>query len=187
MQSQRMSFMFPTLMRQPFKVLYPLLLLTLFASLWIGPRSAVQATMAQTPILSCNTGVFSDTARRGDISLADDRSVLRARIVDVDFDLLAQSTGPQGSPSGAGAFVLLNLFRDTCYTAVLEHAAGEPPTKFTWMGRVKGVPGSQVTLVVENAVMAASITVPGRVFQVRYLGNGVHAVVEIDQRAFPPD
>lgn len=174
-------------MRHPLKVLYPLVLFTLFASLWIAPRSAGQARMAQTPILSCNTGVFSDTARRGPISLAGDPTVLRARIVDVNFPLLAQSIGQKEGPSGAGALVLLNLFHDTCYPAVLEHATGEPPTKFTWMGRVKGVPGSQVTLVVEDAVMAASITVPGRVFQVRYLGNGVHAVVEIDQGAFPPD
>lgn len=162
-------------------------LLMLLASLWIASRSAAHAGETQGPILNCSTGVFSDSARRGSAGLTGHRWILRSRFVNVDFDLVARSAGPRERPSGAGAPLPLNLFHGTCYMAVLERAEGKPPAKFTWTGRVQGVAGSRVILVVEDGVMAAHITVAGRVFEVRSLGNGVHAVEEIEQAAFGPD
>ena len=55
------------------------------------------------------------------------------------------------------------------------------------MGIVEGVPHSEVTLVLEEGVLSGNITLPGTFYQVRFVGDNIHAVREIDQRFFPPE
>jgi hypothetical protein len=125
----------------------------------------------------CQGGLFSDATRPATVSLATDPTIVRARFVKIDLPLLVGAPRP----------LELNLFPDICFTAVPERTESSPPNKATWIGRVSGVPHSQVTLVLVDNVVAGNITLPGKLYQVRYVGNGVHAILEIDQRAFRPD
>ncbi len=46
---------------------------------------------------------------------------------------------------------------------------------------------SQVILVVDDGIVAGNVTIPGALYQVRYIDNGVHAIYEINQSAFPEE
>ena len=52
----------------------------------------------------------------------------------------------------------------------------------------RGIDKSQVTLVIEDAVMAGNIRLPGATFQVRYVGpDDLHSIRQIDESQFPPE
>ena len=58
---------------------------------------------------------------------------------------------------------------------------------YTWIGYLDGIEQSQVTLVVKDEVMSGNITLSDVFYQVRYMGDGVHAIYRIDQSAFPSE
>ena len=81
----------------------------------------------------------------------------------------------------------LNLFQDTCFTAIVERVPAQAPGGSAWVGRVEHVRDSAVTMVVHDAVMVVDVKVSHRVYRVRYLRDGVHLVVEVDPKSFGPD
>ena len=104
--------------------------------------------------------------------------ITRSRLVSVDFDLISD---PQISQ------VLLNLFEDTSYEADRHRLAGQMPLNFTWVGRIQEVEHGQVTLVIrDGGVMVGNIILPGTIYQIRYLGDGIHVVSQLDDRSLPP-
>lgn len=131
-------------------------------------------------------GLFSASGVPGNLEFTNGPTVTRYRYVDVDLGALILE---DGSPRCVepGYTLVLNLFEDTVYTAVLDRVEFNPGGDFTWLGHLKNVPRSQVILVVGDGAVAGNITMPSGFFQVRYAGNGVHAVCEIDQSAFPPE
>ncbi|MBI4774627.1 MAG: hypothetical protein HY788_10690 [Deltaproteobacteria bacterium] len=134
------------------------------------------------------SALFAAPGRRGTLDWSDDLTVNRSRFVDVKTALLsgAETRGAAALP--AGAVVDLNLFDDVEFPAVLERLDPLASGGFTWVGRLENVDRSLVTLVVENDIVMGNIALPGGVmYQVRYAGNGVHAVREIDQSMFPPE
>lgn len=113
-------------------------------------------------------------------------TVMRARFVKVDFGLLEESVSV-GNDTGSQIALSVNLFDDTAYQAILDSLEQNAPEGFVWIGHIDGVEYSQVTLVVEGDVMSGNITLPGSIYQVRYVGKGIHAIYQIDQSAFPPE
>jgi hypothetical protein len=127
-------------------------------------------------------GLFTDSSISGDINFSKEPTIIRTRYVNISFDLL---TEPDGRPF-AGAHVLgLNLFSDVLFTAIRDREELNPTGGFSWLGHIHGVEHSHVTLVVKDGIMVGNITLPRAFYQVRYAGNGVHAVHQIDQSAFP--
>jgi hypothetical protein len=108
-----------------------------------------------------------------------DPTVVRARYVDPDLSLL--------DGAEVGAAVTVNLFEDATYRAILDRKEAALPEGYTWVGHLEGVEYSQVILTVGGGQVAGNITLPGALYQVRYVGDGVHAVYQIDQSAFPPE
>ena len=67
------------------------------------------------------------------------------------------------------------------------HVAGRRAGNYTWQGTIQDVENSRVTLVIRNdQVMVGNIILPDGIYQVRYVGNDVHAIYQIDERALPP-
>jgi len=89
--------------------------------------------------------------------------------------------------SDVGDVVMLNLFDYVIFTAVLDRVEPNRSGGYSWIGHLEGVEHSQVILVVKEGLMAGNIVVPKVFYQVRYAGNGVHAIYQIDQSAFPPE
>jgi hypothetical protein len=135
---------------------------------------------------SCGNGIFSDTSRRGTVDPGSPRTVRRLRRVEIDLGRLF----PGGaSPSAARATdrITLNLFPDVCVIATREHVTDLGPGRVQWIGRVEGPPSGTAILVVDGSLVVGTVTIDGRVFRISYLGDGVHAVVDVDQSAFPRD
>ena len=131
-------------------------------------------------------GLFLQSSATGTLGVTDHPAVTRYRYVDVDFDELLREDGSPKSTE-PGYALILNLFDDVVHTALLDRIEYIPGNDFTWLGYLEGEPHSQVTFVVGDGVLVGNIIMPGASFQVRYAGNGVHAVCEIDQSAFPPE
>jgi hypothetical protein len=60
------------------------------------------------------------------------------------------------------------------------------PTDFTWYGTVSGGPG-QAILVVHDGNITGIIQDERAVYKIDPIGNGVHALIKVDQARFPPD
>lgn len=130
-------------------------------------------------------GLFTDA--EGDLPTPDDPTIIRTRFVYVNLDPLGGAgNSAEGRPAVANVLVL-NPFEDVVFTAVLDRVELSSSGSLYWIGHVEGVEYSQVTLVVKDRVMVGNITTPGAFYQVRYASNGVHAVHQIDQAAFPPE
>jgi hypothetical protein len=107
---------------------------------------------------------------------AGDPTVIRSRLVTVDLAQL-----------GAADRLVLNFFADAVYTAALDRVESSSLGAFSWVGNLEGVEFSQVILTVKDGVMVGNVVAPGMFYQVRYVGDGVHAVREADQATFPPE
>lgn len=126
------------------------------------------------------------TGHAGQIDQAQRPRIIRHRFVHVEFDLLS-GTVPFEEKAAIGNFLLLNLFDDATFKAVLDRREVRSDKSFTWFGRVEGIENSQVTLVVEDGVLVGNVNLQDAVYQVRYAGEGVHVVYQIDPRTFPPE
>lgn len=144
--------------------------------------SAVTALDVDFPI----DGLFLESSAAPTLAVADHPTVMRHRYVDVDFDEL---TREDGSPKSTepGYALILNLFEDVLHTALLDRVEYIPGNDFVWLGHLEEEPYSQVVFIVGDGILVGNITLPGASFQVRYAGNGVHAIFEIDQAAFPAE
>lgn len=111
-----------------------------------------------------------------------DPTVARTRYVKINFDQLRGNQFPDGAGS-----ILLNLYSDLSYSATKGRLEKRSATRYTWFGRIDGAALSQVVLVVEDGVMAGNIMVNGELYQVRAVGEGIHAVRKIDQSKFPEE
>jgi hypothetical protein len=134
----------------------------------------------------CGSGIFSDTSRRGTVDSGPSRTVRRLRRVEVDVGRLFPGGVPPSATRAADR-VTLNLFPDVCVTATREQATDLAPGKVQWIGRVDGAPQNTAVLVIDGTLMVGTVTIDRRVFRISYVGDGVHAIADIDQSAFPRD
>jgi hypothetical protein len=131
-------------------------------------------------------GLFLDSSLAGTLGVTDNPTVTRYRYADVVFDELIREDGSPKSTQ-PGYSLILNLFDDAVHTALLDRVEYISGRDFAWLGHLEGEPYSQVVFVVGDGVLVGNISTPGAFFQVRYAGNGVHAISEIDQSGFPPE
>ncbi|MCZ6699159.1 MAG: hypothetical protein O7D94_09540, partial [Planctomycetota bacterium] len=125
--------------------------------------------------------LFVNAIEPEEAGASSDPSVVRARAVRVHFDLLALLAPRQGDK------LRLNLFDDVSFVAIFERSKVRSPGSYTWFGRLADEEYGSLILVVEQGVMAGSIRAPGKgVFQVGFLGAGVHVIREIDESKLPP-
>ncbi|HYG75504.1 MAG TPA: Ig-like domain-containing protein [Planctomycetota bacterium] len=84
-----------------------------------------------------------------------------------------------------GTRLLLNLFDDAVFTAVITSVQTIEAGRSVWRGTVEGFPDSLVQLALCNDAMAGLIEIPGRgVFSIHYHGNGQQVIAEIDRSQF---
>ena len=107
------------------------------------------------------------------------KQVMRARPVKIDLQLL---TGA----SKAGQTITLNLFDDVTFVAEADRVE-RTERGVNWIGKVQGVPLSQVVIVANGDVVSGNISMPQARYHIRFVGNGVHEVQRIDQSLFPKD
>src|SRR4051794_1127155 len=131
-------------------------------------------------------GLFIDAtgpvAAALDQSARTDRTRLRSRTVRIDLPQL----GTRGEPLSPGTTLQLNLFDDATYTAVLDRI-DTTANGFVWVGHLRGVAMSTVTLATQDGVMSGSVFTPDATYAIGVAGGGLHSVAQIDQSEFPAD
>jgi hypothetical protein len=131
--------------------------------------------------------LFSDANVKGKMDPLNQRTIMRQRFVKIDLGLLIAADGSPKTDSKQQITFKLNLFDNVALTAVIDKTESVQAGSISFIGRVAGVKESSVILSVYDGVMSGNITVSGAFYQVRYVGEGVHAVYQIDQSAFPPE
>ena len=114
------------------------------------------------------------------VSLGTDTSeTIRKRHVWVNIEELAHSESES---------LILELFPDTIVTATSEYAETTTRDGIAWHGRIEGDPHSYVGFsILEGVAVGAVWLSDGRVFDLSYAGDGVHAISEVDTFSLPPD
>ena len=130
---------------------------------------------------------------------APDSMALRRRLVTIDFAQLAspdvaiaaraatvsaeasRSVGP-----AYGELLRLNLFDDTVFTGMVERIEPTFSGGYAVSGRLLGVKGGTMTLVVNGDVVAGTIRTLETTYRIRPAGNGLHTVSEVDLSRLPP-
>jgi hypothetical protein len=123
--------------------------------------------------------LFNDAAAIPAQDAAQEKGVVRARYVAVNFGDLVGAANSR-SPLG------LSLFSDAQFRAVIDSVEMADGAS-TMMGHLDGVDGSSVILVSSEGAMAGSITTPDAQYQIRYVGEGVHAIREFDVSQLAPE
>jgi len=74
-------------------------------------------------------------------------------------------------------------------TVVWDRTEQPSPDSRAWIGHARGEPESSVTLVVNEAerIVVGTIQLSRALYRIRYLGDGVHVIEEVDPGAFPKD
>ena len=110
-----------------------------------------------------------------------DAAIVRSRPVRIVREALAR---PERL---VGRDVIVELFEDTVVSLDIERLRRRSPQAYTLTGRVTGDDRGFFTLVVEEDVVLANIRVlGGGSYQLRYLGQGMHEVREIDDSLDEP-
>ena len=128
-------------------------------------------------------GLFTDAPiveSSGD--LPDNPTIIRTRFVEPNFDQLGGAYD-----SRATDVLALNLFDDATFTTILDRAESNPSGSLSWIGHLVDVEHGSVVLVVKDEVMMGSIIMPGAFYRISYVGDGVHAISEMNSAAFPPE
>lgn len=143
-----------------------LLLITLFMS--------ATAFAQQAPPL------YKDTFAKVSMKQAPDATVIRSRNITVDNSVLKDSRINT---------VTLPLFDGKTIQISRLSASAETAGVFIWKGLYmdKGYTGNAIFVTVGQVVIGNIITPDGKMFQVRYQGNGIHSIREIDQTKFPDE
>ncbi len=173
-------------------------MLVIFALLFLGlalPLSAgaiqvgafsPQQAQVRTDLMQSALFTSLGAEAAGDAASPRDRQVVRWRQVGIRSDLLTSSAGLSPDQLSEQQVILLNLFDDAEFVAeptqVERNARG-----VKWAGRLQGISLSQVIFAVNGDEVFGSISMPGRRFQLRSVGNGIHELQEINTQLFSAD
>ncbi len=81
--------------------------------------------------------------------------------------------------------MILNLFPQVSYTAVNRAIHYRTPQNFTWLGKIEGIPLSDVTLVVNDDKVTGNVNAQGSVYWIRPWQNDLHLIAKTNPSAFP--
>ena len=147
-----------------------LLVLTLFA-----PLAAQAMQPAGKPLLR-------STSRKGTVPVKSDAKVIRRRNVLVELAPLRAKASRTTLP----------LFDDSVVVLVRDETEAAMGEAIVWEGEVEGQPGSMAILATVKSIVVGDVMTRSRegafgFYQIRYLGNRVHTLMEVDQSKFPPE
>ena len=114
-------------------------------------------------------------------------TIVRSRLVKIDFSLLSNPKENFAAEPDREIPLVLNLFRSTEFSALIYKISKNRSGSYSWYGKLKDVPISQVVLVVSDGKVYGNISKPNFTYQIRHIRGGIHAIYEIDPSKFPPD
>ena len=101
--------------------------------------------------------------------------VVRRRTASVRLDLLSHLLDDGDEVLG------LELFEDVRLDCIFRRRVGRSSSSYTFFGEIAGIVGGTFSLAVEDETMIANVRLPSEgLYQIRYVSDGVHEVVELD-------
>jgi len=135
------------------------------------------ALFLSTPLFAQLPVLYKNTSLQGDAKERPDPAVTRSRNVVVDLALLRDRQR---------TVVSAPLFDRRTLVLNRESLETRDNKALVWKGSIANQPGSVVTFVIVNNVVIGNIVSgDNKMFQIRYIGNRVHSLREIDQTKFP--
>jgi len=107
---------------------------------------------------------------------------IRRRYARVRFDLLQRLI-----KSDLPVPIELNLFGDLAFSLVKKQWKSHNNGLISIFGGLENVPMGNTILVVDGETLTGNIYAGKFVYEVRYLGDGVHVVRQVDPNLFPPE
>ena len=133
------------------------------------------------------TGLFRDATVTNEIGKTREPFIVRTRFVEINFKALIRKDVSYETKSYVSKTLILNLFENVCFTAILDRLELRTISDFSWIGHIEGTEHSEVILILKDRIMVGNITIPFDRYQVRYVKNGTHAILEINQSGFPQE
>ncbi|MBT5028374.1 MAG: hypothetical protein HOM97_08275 [Nitrospina sp.] len=148
--------------------------------------SSANALEADTTEPSAPSRLFLSAENTQDIRAQENPTIVRSRLVTVGFDVLSDleerfMTEPDGEHP-----LILNVFQDLEYTVLIQKIEKNSSGSYSWYGKLKDFPLSQVVLVVNQNMIFGNISMTQFSYQIRHISDGVHAIYKIDPTKFPP-
>ena len=154
---------------------------SLLIILAVGSLSATgiaQAPSGAAPLFESRAQGPGEAARRSP-------RAKRSRNVTATLDAFVANRGR------ANQRVLLNLFDDLQVVAKRQRVLDRPGDAFVWQGEVESENGTtaqgEVTLVYRKGILAGTVFLPGRSFEIIFGGAGRNEIMELDPAAFPTE
>lgn len=130
--------------------------------------------------------VFDDPEQASYPHLAPTPELVRARNVQVNYDLLRQAAAELQS-SGGPFSITLNLFSDATFTAELQSAAVDANGVTTLTGAVSSQPGSEVSLAFTDSSLAGTLNLAGSFYRLRMLDANQALLEQVNLANLTPD
>jgi len=132
--------------------------------------------------------LFTPTDQMVEKRADTDLGVVRSRAVEINTSLFAKNHAFHGDRTAPGSALELNLFEDVYFTGILEQMTDNADGSRSWTGYLAEYEHSSVVItIMPDGVVTGNVVYPDGFYQIRYRGNGVHAVRQVDQSSFPPD
>ena len=130
-------------------------------------------------------GLFLPAETPGAADPAPGVTVLRSRVVRIDFGALAVAR-MDAEPETTSPTLTLNLFDDVVFSGIVERTAPTLSGGYVLWGRLDGVELGTFTLVVNGEVVAGTVLTPQATYRIRSAGGRLHAIRQIDSSTLPP-
>ncbi|HKX26927.1 MAG TPA: M12 family metallo-peptidase [Blastocatellia bacterium] len=154
--------------RIPIRILALLLLVAVQVS-----SAAAQNARLFTPVSESRAELLSSQSQAIQ-QIRSQKTTRGLTLVRIDLEALQQ-------PS-----VEMRLRGDVTSRAITQQIDRRSETDFTWYGELSDAPG-QAILVVKGEIVVGTIRRDKELYKIRTVGEGLHAVIEIDESAFPQD
>jgi hypothetical protein len=151
--------------------------LSLFASLSFSPVASAAAPLHR-PVID----VAPLPTLRPKIAA---KLLVRSRQIKLDVNALRAAAAKPASANDAPR-VELQLFNDVKVTAIAQDSETDHPGKFAFAGPLESGVGEAVVISHGGNVLA-NVRANGKLFQIRPGENGVHFVLEVNEKAFPQE
>ncbi|MBI5824997.1 MAG: hypothetical protein HZB18_13285 [Chloroflexi bacterium] len=146
-----------------------------------GSAGRPAASSLETPAMALSTssaGLFLDA--NSNLQLPSEPHISRWRLVKIDFSQLLDESGQAKKVKE----FTINLFPDTVYTGVVTQTE-EMGDGSTWVGYLKDVEYSELSMVYTSGVYIGHFASPMGVYEVTFVKDDLYRVIQIDQQQLP--